>query len=264
MVELHRRLLLDAVLTVGLPIAALIVVWEIGARIVLNPSMLPSPAETLGLTYTFLITEGPRGHTAVFHLEKTVVRVAIASAIGLVLSTVFGIAMATNRTLEEGLSDWLPFWMTIPTVVIILVSMIWFRFSELSILFAVVVASVPFGTVNLWEGMRDVDASLVEMARAFDASNALVWHHVYVPHLMPYVFGSYRYILGMVWKIVALAEIFGIQNGIGAMFRFWYGQGSVVALLAYLVIFVAVMLFVEYGVLKPVEDRVFAWRESGG
>lgn len=242
------------------PLLGVAVLWQLLAMYLGNPAVLPKPVHTLKVTVDILTTQGPRNHTALYHLERTLVRVVIASTLALAISVVVGTAMWTSDYLEAILSDWLPFMMTIPTVVVILIAMILFRFSELSVITAVLVASTPFGIVNLWEGMKDLDVELLEMAYAFEASNRQIWRHLYVPHLMPYVFGSYRYILGMVWKIVALAEIFGFSNGMGAMFRFWYSQGRVDYLLAFLLVFIAVMLTVEYGLLKPAEDRIFEWR----
>lgn len=258
---MNTKSIVEIGLPIVLPIGVFILIWELGALFLFDPDVIPGAFATFEFTGTILVTGGPRGHTAVFHLQKTLVRVAIVATAGIVFSTILGIVMATNQTFERALSDWLPFWMTIPTVVVILISMIIFKFSEFSIVFAAVIAAVPFGTVNLWEGMNDVNRSLIEMAHAFGASQELIWRKIYVPHLMPFVFGSFRYVLGIVWKVVALAEVFGIDNGIGAMFRFWYGQGEIIALLAYLIIFIGVMLTLEYGVLKPIEEHVFEWRE---
>lgn len=257
-----REELLRRVRHVGIPVGVLLVGWQLVATLVADPTILPSPLHTFALALEFLTTEDIRGRTAVYHVQKTVTRVAIASSLSLGLSVIVGVAMWQSDFVEAIFSDWLPFWMTLPTVVVILVSMVVFRFSETSILVAVLVASAPFGIVNLWEGMKDIDTNLLEMSLAFDASTKQVWLDVYVPHLMPYIFGSYRYILGMVWKIVALAEIFGISNGIGAMFRFWYNQGRVDALLAYLLVFVVIMVALEYGVLAPLETRTFEWRDT--
>lgn len=247
---------------VVLPLLGFAAVWQVAAMVISDPAVLPAPVHTISLTLESAVTGGPRGHTSIQHLQQTLVRVAVASTLGLAISVIFGTLMWQSDYVESILSDWLPFLMTLPTLVVILVAMILFRFSELSILSAVLVASTPFGIVNLWEGMKDIDAELLEMAYAFDASTWQVWRNLYIPHLMPFVFGSYRYILGMVWKIVALAEIFGFSTGMGAMFRFWYSQGEVDYLLAYFLLFVAVMLIVEYGALKPLETRIFRWRTT--
>lgn len=259
---MNSRSALAQVKYIVVPLAAFGLLWQLAAMWLNDPSILPGPVHTVRLSLASTTTGGPRNYTSLYHLEQTLLRVVVASTLGLIISVVVGTLMWRSEYVEAILSDWLPFLMTFPTVVVILVTMILFQFSELSILTAVLVASTPFGIVNLWEGMKDLDAELLEMAYAFDASNYQIWRNLYIPHLMPFVFGSYRYILGMVWKIVALAEIFGFSTGMGAMFRFWYSQGQVDYLLAYFLLFIAVMLTVEYGLLKPLETRVFSWRAA--
>ncbi|WP_312911709.1 ABC transporter permease [Natronosalvus caseinilyticus] len=243
-----------------LPLVVISVVWHVGALLINDPAQLPSPVATVMQTYEILTTPDFRELTVFDHLQLTLRRALLSSTVAIVLAVVGGVLMSTNAVVEDAVSSWLPFWMTTPTVVIILLAMVWFNFSETAVYFAVIVASTPFGTVNMWEGAKDVDVKLLTMANAYDASTASVWRHIYLPHLLPYLFGSYRYILGMVWKIVVLAEVFGLSVGIGAMFRYYFQQGELIMVLAYLIPFIVVVLTIEYGVLKPLETRLFRWR----
>lgn len=243
-----------------IPLLVIVLTWYVAAEIVANPSQLPSPSATLAQVVEIITTEDFRGRTALDHLGLTLQRAFISSTIALFVAMVGGVLMSTNDLVEDSISNWLPFWMTTPTVVIILLSMVWFNFSNMAVIFAVVVASTPFGMVNMWEGSKDVNVDLLTMADAFDASTWMVWRHIYVPHLLPYLFGSYRYILGMVWKMVVLAEVFGLSSGIGAMFRYYFDQGELVMVFAYLIPFIVVVLLIEYGVLKPLETYLFRWR----
>jgi NitT/TauT family transport system permease protein len=64
----------------------------------------------------------------------------------------------------------------------------------------------------------------------------------------------------MTWKIVALAETFGLKYGIGYMFFFWFGQFDMTQMLAWIVMFVVLMLILEHGLFARLEARAFAWR----
>jgi NitT/TauT family transport system permease protein len=59
---------------------------------------------------------------------------------------------------------------------------------------------------------------------------------------------------------VALAETFGLKYGIGYMFFFWFGQFNMDQMLAWIIIFVILMLIMEHGVFARLESRIFAWR----
>ena len=172
----------------------------------------------------------------------------------------FGLLMDAFEQVEDMFTLLIPFWMTFPTVVVVLVTMIMFNFSQMSVISATVIITTPYAAVAIWEGMENLDRDLVEMGRAFGASTSEMYRHVYLPNILPAFFSSFRYLFSMVWKIVVIAEVVGIETGMGAMFRFWYNEGDVTALLAYLVLFVVVMFVLEYGVIFPVERWVFRWR----
>ncbi|MFB6218561.1 MAG: ABC transporter permease subunit, partial [Halobacteriaceae archaeon] len=106
---------------------------------------------------------------------------------------------------------------------------------------------------------EEVDSDLLTMAAAFGADRRAVLREVYLPAVLPAVFGSARYLLSMVWKVVVLAETFGMNEGMGALFRFWFNEGDLVALLAALALFVAVMVALQAG-LSRLEAHLFRWR----
>ena len=110
--------------------------------------------------------------------------------------------------------------------------------------------------------MQDIEGGLVEMADAFDASSLLVWRHVYVPHLLSYVFSAVRTVFGRTWKVAVIAEVLGIDQGVGAQIRFWYTQGEITMVLAYTSLFVIVVVAIEYGTLQPLQTRAFKWRTA--
>lgn len=100
------------------------------------------------------------------------------------------------------------------------------------------------------------------MARTFRASRRLLLRRVYIPQLMPYIFSAFRYAFGMTWKIVALAETFGLKYGIGYMFSFWFEQFNMAQVVAWVILFVILMLILEHAVFARLEARAFAWRPS--
>ncbi|MCQ4334137.1 ABC transporter permease subunit [Natronomonas sp. F2-12] len=225
----------------------------------LAPTLLPGPlavAERL----PEIVASGPGGN-GLTHLGRSLLRVAVATAVGLAVAVPVGVAMAVDDRIEAGVSVWLPFWMTIPTLVVVLVGMVLFSFSDLSVVAAVVVAATPFATVSVHEGAADVDRELLDMAAAFGVDRRSVLREIYLPAILPAVFGSARYLLSMVWKIVVLAETFGMNRGMGALFRFWFNEGDLTALLAALALFVGVMVALQAAVTGA-ERRLFHWRED--
>lgn len=241
-------------------VGALLLVWA-GLSVV-EPSMFPSPVTVFGTAYEFSVEGDVRGRSALWHLGLTLSRVLAATTAAMTLSVVLAVLMWTSPAVESVVSFWLPVWMTPPDIIVILITMILLGFNATAVVVAVAFVYTPFGLVTVWEGMQDVDAGLVEMAEAFEASGGLVWRRIYLPHLTSYVFSATRTVFGMTWKVAVIAEVLGIDAGVGAQIRFWYTQGEIAMVLAYTVLFVVVVLALEYGALQPLQDRTLSWRQE--
>ena len=242
-------------------VVSVVVVWQLASTFFFDPQVLPSPLAVLYRIPGIIESGGAGQPGALFHLRITLGRVAVVTAVAMSAAVALGLLMSANEYVEDTFTVLLPFWMTIPTVVVVLVAMVMFEFSELSIVSAAIVTTTPFAAISIWQGTQNLDRGLIEMADAFGASRYATYRHIFLPSVLPAFFSSFRYLFSIVWKIVVIAEVFGIQHGMGAQFRFWFNESSVVSLLAYLVLFVVVMFFLEYGVIYPVERWVFRWRD---
>jgi NitT/TauT family transport system permease protein len=152
--------------------------------------------------------------------------------------------------------------LTMPTILMVFLAVMWFGYSEAGGLIAVMAVVTPYVAVNIFEGAKAMDKSLIDMAVTFRAPRGLLLRKVYIPQLMPYIFSAFRYAFGVTWKIVALAETFGLKYGIGYMFFFWFGQFNMIQVLSWITMFVVLMLILEHGVFAVLERRAFVWRTS--
>jgi len=227
-----------------------------------NSRMFPSPVIVGGLIVEFVVEGDIDNRSALYHLWVTFGRVLASTALALGIAVLIGIAMKTNDGVAKAFEAWLPVWMTPPDVVVILVVMVIVGFNSQAVVIAVTFAYTPFALVTIWQGLQEVDSGLVEMADAFDASRFEIWRRIYIPHLLSYIFSSLRNLFGMTWKVAVIAEVFGISNGVGSRVRFWFLQGNIAEVLAYAVLFIAVVLVIEYAVLNPIQNRAFAWRRA--
>jgi len=242
-----------------LSIFGFLAIWWLGAWFS-KPEILPGPL-AIGKTITSnFATPGPEGKTAVFHVAITLARILFTFSIAMILGIALGLLLGLRRKLELAVGYLLPIALTIPTLLAVFLCVMWFGFSEAGGLFAVIMTVTPFVTVNMLAGTKAMDKELVDMAQVFKANRSLLIRKVLVWQLMPYIFSAFRYAFGMTWKIVALAETFGLKYGIGYMFTFWFEQFDMTQVMAWIVLFVALMLILEHGVIARVEDKIFAWR----
>jgi NitT/TauT family transport system permease protein len=243
-------------------IVLLLLLWWAASRLMHDPDVLPGPLAIAETIAHDLVTPGPEGESTYFHIAITLARIFVAFIASMLAGIGIGLAMGLSRTLVRALLAVIPLMLTIPTILMVFVAVMWFGFSEAGGLVAVMAVVTPYVAVNIFEGAKAMDKSLIEMAVTFKAPRSLLVRKVYVPQLMPYIFSAFRYAFGVTWKIVALAETFGLKYGIGYMFFFWFGQFNMAQVLAWIIMFVVLMLVLEHGVFARLERRAFAWRSS--
>lgn len=242
-------------------ILMLLLIWWVGS-LYSSPKILPGPV-AIGRTIVYnFITPGPEDKLAHFHIAITLLRIIVTFGIAMVIGISLGLAMGLKRTLERAVGYLIPIALTIPTLLAVFLCVLWFGYSEAGGLFAVMAVVTPFVTVNMLAGTKAMDKELIDMAKAFKANRSLLIRKVLIWQLMPYIFSAFRYAFGMTWKIVALAETFGLKYGIGYMFTFWFEQFNMQQVLAWVILFVVLMLILEHGLIARVEERVFAWRPA--
>jgi len=243
-------------------ILLLLVLWWGAARLMHDPEVLPGPVAIGRTIADDLTTAGPGGKSAWLHIAITLARIFVAFAASMLAGTGIGLAMGLNLLVERSLLAVIPLMLTMPTILMVFLAVMWLGYSELGGLVAVMAVVTPYVAVNIYEGARAMDKSLTEMAVTFRAPGRLLIRKVYVPQLLPYIFAAFRYSFGMTWKIVALAETFGLKYGIGYMFFFWFGQFDMAQVLAWIIMFVVLMLILEHGVFARLEERAFTWRAA--
>jgi len=251
--------------TIGLrvgSIVALLLLWWAASKLMNDAEVLPGPLAIASTILKDLHTPGPEGESPYFDIGITLARIFVTFFASMIAGTGIGLAMGLNRLCERSLLALIPLMLTMPTILMVFVAIMWFGYSEAGALVAVMAVVTPLVAVNMYEGTRAMDKSLIDMAVTFKAGRYLLLRNVYIPQLMPYIFSAFRYAFGQTWKIVALAETFGLKFGIGYMFFFWFQQFDITQTLAWIMMFVFLMLVLEHGVFARLESRAFAWRSS--
>ncbi len=243
-------------------IVVMLIIWWAAAILMDDVEVLPGPVLIAKTIWTNLWSLGPEGKSPYFHMGITLGRTFIAFAAAMLAGIGIGLTMGLRKLFEHSLMALIPLLLTMPTILMVFLAVLWFGFNEIGSLVAVVGVVTPFVAVNMFEGTKAMDKSLIDMAKTFRANNKMLVLKVYVPQLLPYIFSAFRFGFGITWKIVALAETFGIKYGIGYMFFFWFEQFSMEKVLAWIIMFVILMLILEHGVFARLEKKAFAWRPS--
>jgi ABC-type nitrate/sulfonate/bicarbonate transport system permease component len=82
-------------LRVLVTVLGFLLAWGIGAAAV-GPELLPSPLRVAARLAEVAAGSGPRDRGALYHLGRSLLRVAVVSTLGLALSTALGLAMGLD------------------------------------------------------------------------------------------------------------------------------------------------------------------------
>jgi NitT/TauT family transport system permease protein len=194
------------------------------------------------------------------HLGKTVTRVGISFVLAMLLGVALGILMGRSRRWDQLLDSFLVLGLNIPALVTTILCYIWFGLSETAVIVAVVLNKIPMVAINLREGARAVDGSLMEVADVYRLSRSERFLQVYLPQLYPYLFSSARNGLALIWKIVLVVELLGRSDGVGFQIGSFFHFFDITSILAYTLAFSAVIFLLEAVLLRPLETRLNRWR----
>ena len=195
------------------------------------------------------------------HLGVTLLRVSVSFAAAMLIGAAVGIAMGRWPMLDRFLDGWLVLGLNIPALVTIILCYIWFGLNDWAAILAVALNKIPTVVVTVREGARAIDPRLMEVARAYRLPVSRKFLQVYLPQLYPYLFAAARAGLSLIWKIVLVVELLGRSEGIGFQLNVFFQFFDISGILAYTLVFAAVVLLVEALVMRPMERRLNRWRQ---
>jgi NitT/TauT family transport system permease protein len=137
-----------------------------------------------------------------------------------------------------------------------------FQISDLAAVFATAGVLIPILSQDFSQAAKNLDPHLSELASVFNIRPFARLRYIVLPQLLPAIFAVARYGLSLSWKVVIIAEVFGLSNGVGYQINYNYGLLRIDGVFAWTLVFAFIMFLIEYGLLYPLERYAFRWRHS--
>jgi NitT/TauT family transport system permease protein len=228
--------------------------WEVMARVTASP-LVPNVGEVFGEVRRLVV-----GGFALRQIGITLGRILAGFSVAFVISLVVGIAAARSMTFRRFCDPAIILGLTVPGLVWALLCVIWFGVGLTTPIVAIALGIGPVMVLHVLQGMKAVDAEIVEMAHVFRLSTRDKLIHIWIPSLIPHLIGGARVGLSLGWKVIVLVELFGLSNGVGYQLNSEFSSQNVAGVLAWTIVFWAVMVVIEYGVLQSLERASSKWR----
>lgn len=190
-------------------------VWEIVGRLELT-FFLPPFSEVMTTLVALLPTPAflnALGTTATAFLAGVFFAIVIGIPVG--------ILMGKSRIADEMLLPWVNIFLSAPLTALVPVLMVLFGFGTKTVIITTTLFAVWIIILNARAGVRQINRSLVEMARSFGASPFDAFFKVYFWAALPEILGGVRIGVIRAVKGVIIGQLLISIVGFGALFELY-------------------------------------------
>jgi NitT/TauT family transport system permease protein len=237
-------------------ISLFLAAWQFGHE-AYGDFILPSPIATFAATRQ-LLQSAETWRLAAATSERAFQGFILTALLGGAAGLAVGYSFAAMRLARPLLTIILG----VPPIAWIVLAMIWFGSGRGTVLTTTLVAAFPLVFANVVEAVATRDRSLEEMARIFGAGPVQRVWTVVMRQVAGHYFPSLAIALGTSFKVSVMAELLANIDGIGLALAKSRANLDVAQSIAWVVLIVAAIIIVEYGLVHPIKSELERWREA--
>jgi len=236
-------------------LALILIVWQIvGPHI--SPIFFTYPTK-IAVAFYELTASGDLPYYLAQSLEVMFYGLLSAVVVGIPLA----VLMARVRWLDWALDFPINALYATPLVALVPLLVLWFGiYLKAKIIVVFLFAVFPI-LINTYQGVRECDKNMLEVARSFRSSERRVWQDVLLPFALPYIAAGVRLAIGRGLVGMVIAEFYTTITGLGFMITRYANNFEMDKT------FVPVIVLMALGVsltsaLKWLERRVAPWSHA--
>lgn len=236
-------------------VVSFLALWEVVGRSV-NPLLLSSPSQ---------VAQAAVDMTASGEIFGALYESGITLIVGFLLATVGGIALGLfigRYKRVDAATDWLVSGLyATPLVAIVPLVTLWFGLGFSAKLFIVCIIAIFPILINTISGVKNVPETLLDVGKAFDASESQTFRKIILPAALPYIMTGLRLGIGRCIIGMVVAEFYTAVGGLGGLIMKYGNQYDTSAM------FVPILTLSLLGVLltgmvRRAEEHFEPWKAS--
>lgn len=177
---------------------------------------LPGP-DLLWNALVDLLEDGYKSRPLWEHIGDSLVRVLAGFGAGALVGTLLGLAMGYLPTVDALCTPFIEFLRPLPQLAYLVLLIIWLGIGETSKITLLFLAALPVSAVAARDGVRNVSAVRLSVARSLGANSWQVFRYVVFPSALAEILAGARLAIGIVYGTLIAAEIIAGSTGIGWM-----------------------------------------------
>ena len=237
-------------------LATAMVLWYVLSLIPKTSRSFPN----LIVTFNSMFTMIERG---VFwkDISSSLISVVMGFAIGFVLSLPTAILMAWYGPVRNIIEPWIQFIRNIPPLAYVPLVVISAGVGRQSQVIVITIATFLTMTVTIYQGVINVDETLIKAARVLGATDKDIFLRVIAPATLPFIITAIRLGSSTALTTLIAAESTGAIAGLGMRIRSLNNSFESAPMLLYIIIIGIIGMLVEKFV-KFIERRFTGWQEK--
>lgn len=229
--------------------------WEyFGRRI--NPILFTFPS-AVAQAFVSLVASGELQS----YMTSSLLVLTYASILSIVVGVLLGVIMGRYAIVEWAADVYVSALYSTPMVAVVPLIVLWFGFkipAKVVIVFSFMVFPV---LLNTFEGVKNVDRNLQEVARSFCSNESQLWRHLIIPSAVPFIVAGIRLAIGRGLVGMIVAEFYTSVTGLGYMIVRYANALETDKLFVPIV----VVMLLGVGLMslaKWIEGRIAPWRSA--
>jgi NitT/TauT family transport system permease protein len=236
-------------------VALILIVWQIAGPYV-DPIFFSYPSK-IAVAFVELTLSGELPHYLGQSLEVMALGLLVAIVIGIPL----GVAMARIKYLDWALDLPINALYATPMVALVPVLVLWFGiYMKAKIIVVFLFAVFPI-LINTYQGVRECDKSLLEVAHSFRAKERWIWRDVLLPFALPYIAAGIRLAIGRGLVGMVIAEFYTTISGLGFMITRYANIFEMDKTFVPIIVLMTLGVSLT-GMLKWLERRIAPWSNA--
>lgn len=236
-----------------LAILALVVLWEIAARVFQIPQwLLPAPSAIAGEL-------GAQPRLFLGHALVTTGEIVLGFLLSVAIGIPLAIGMAYSRVFERTLYPILVSSQAVPKVAIAPLLIVWFGFGTLpKVIVAFLIAFFPI-VIDTVVGLRSVEPEMLHLARSMGATSWQTFVKIRLPKALPSIFAGLKVAITLAVVGATVGEFVAADRGLGYLLM--VASGEMNSRLLFAAIIVLTLIGVGFFlVIEVLERLLMPWR----
>ncbi len=211
------------VLTMVLSVLCGVLLWYLLSILPGVGVILAGPQDIVNDAMPELMSDGSDGQFEAYLLLKHIYwsfrRVLGGWLIAFVIALPVAFLMGWYKTFRNILDPWIQFFRTIPPIALIPLVILLMGTGERSKISVIFITSFLVMTVTIYQGVKNLDLTLVKAAYTFGAGDLSIFIRVVVPSAFPFILTAARLGVSTALTTLIAAEMTGTFYGLGSMIQ---------------------------------------------